>query len=179
MSAFSLGEFAAHLITMNADVKLAEEAAVVKGCKIVQRVSKGMLGTPQPFWAPLKPETIAHKAKGDTPLLETGELRASIEMTAPLNEGGEIVGYVGSDNPKAVWHELGTSKIPPRPFLSSAAMGRQHEINDMMAKMIFSAMILGGHNFHSVMHVLHMIKQSGEKLWDELGPDDEDEGKRK
>lgn len=49
----------------------------------------------------------------------------------------------------------------------------------MMAQMIFSAMILGGHNYHSVMHILHMLKEAGEKAWDEFGPDDDDEGKGK
>jgi hypothetical protein len=40
----------------------------------------------------------------NTPLLETGEMRASIEWNAEGNEG-----RVGSNNEKAVWHELGTS----------------------------------------------------------------------
>ena len=179
MSVFSLGEFAAHLMTMDADVKLAEEAAVVKGCKVVRRAAKGMLGHPQPFWAPLKPETIAHKAKGNTPLLETGEMKRSIEITAPVHEGRETVGYVGSNNMKTVWHELGTSRIPPRPFLSSAAMGREHEIHEMMAHMVASAMVLGGPNYRFVREILHTLHEAGKELWDEFGPEDEDEGKRK
>ncbi len=179
MSVFSLGQFAAHLMTMDADIRLAEEAAVVKGCKLIQRKAKGMMGHEQPFWQGLKPETIARKAHGNTPLLETGELRASIEMTAPLNEGGEIVGYVGSDNPKAIWHEFGTSRIPPRPFLYTAAVANKHLIEEMAGKMVFAAMISGGSNFHSVSHVLHMLKEAGDKLWEEFGPDAEDEDKRK
>ena len=53
-----------------------------------------MLGHEQPMWQGLKPETIAHKARGNTPLLETGEMRASIEFTAPVHDGSDIVGYV-------------------------------------------------------------------------------------
>lgn len=179
MKTFSLGEFAAHLLTMEADIRLAEEVAVVRGCKLIQRKAKGMLGHPQPFWPALKPETIAHKARGDTPLLETGELKRSIEITAPVHEGSDIAGYVGSNNMKAVWHELGTSKIPPRPFLSAAAMANGHLIAEMTGKLVYTAMISGGSNFRNVAHLLHILKETGEKLWDEFGPEDEDEGKRK
>lgn len=34
MSVFSLTDFAAHLLTVEADLRLAQEAAVVKGCKM-------------------------------------------------------------------------------------------------------------------------------------------------
>jgi hypothetical protein len=34
--------------------------------------------------------------------------------------------------PKALWHELGTNHIPPRPFLSIAAISKEHEIQEMM-----------------------------------------------
>ena len=83
---FSLGSFAAHLVTVEADVKLACDAAVVKASKLVAKTAKNLLGHQQPFWPGLQPETIAHKAHGDTPLLETGELRDSISYTAPLHE---------------------------------------------------------------------------------------------
>jgi hypothetical protein len=180
MTAFSLGEFAAHLLTMEADVKLAEEAAVVSGCKLIQRKAKGMLGHEQPFWQGLKPETIARKAHGNTPLLETGEMKASIEMTAPLNENGEIVGYVGSNSIIAVYQELGTSRgIPPRPFISTAGMANGHLVAEMAGKLVYAAMIHGGSNFHTALRVFHMLEDAGKKLLDEFGPEDEDEGKRK
>jgi len=82
VTVFSLGEFAAHLAMMEADLELAKEVAVVKGCKMIQKTAKGMLGHEQPFWPPLQPETIARKAHGNTSLLETGALRDSIEYTA-------------------------------------------------------------------------------------------------
>jgi hypothetical protein len=46
-----------------------------------------MIGHEQPFWPALQPETIARKEHGNTPLLETGELREFIEWTAPVHEG--------------------------------------------------------------------------------------------
>jgi hypothetical protein len=71
----SLGSFAAHLLTVEADVKLACDAAVVKAIKIVSKTAKNMIGHEQPFWPALQPETIERKDHGNTPLLETGELR--------------------------------------------------------------------------------------------------------
>jgi hypothetical protein len=78
--------------------------------------AKRVIGEGYPEWPALSPETLARKM-GDGPLLETGELRASIEWNA---EGKE--GHVGSNNDKAVWQELGTARIPPRSFLMGAAM---------------------------------------------------------
>ncbi len=180
MKTFSLGEMAAHFLTMEADIRLAEEAAVVSGCKLIQRKAKGMLGHEQPIWQGLKPETIARKAHGNTPLLETGEMKASIEMTAPLNENGQIVGYVGSNSMIAVYQEMGTKNIPPRPFISTAGMANGHLVAEMAAKLVYAAMIHGGSNYHTALRVFHMLEEAGKKLLDEFGPEYEgDEGKSK
>jgi hypothetical protein len=53
--------------------------------------------------APLAPELA--KDGVNTPLLETGEMRASIEWNADAHHG-----FVGSNNDKAIWQELGTSR---------------------------------------------------------------------
>jgi phage gpG-like protein len=169
----SLASFAAHL---EADVKLACDAAVVKSCKLVSNTAKNMLGHPQPFWPVLKPETIEHKARGNTPLLETGALRDSIEWTAPLHEGGDTVGYVGSNHPEATWHELGTSRIPPWPFLSIAAMGKEGEVHEIMARLVYGAMLHGGPHYREFMEIWHAIRHAGhavKELADELVDDDE------
>lgn len=149
----------------------------VMGCKIVQRAAKGMLGTPQPFWAPLKPETIAHKAKGDTPLLETGERKRSIEMTAPIREGNTVYGYVGSNSMVAVYQELGTSRIPLRSLLASAAAGKEREIVEMAGRLVYGAMVDGGRNFRELREILHLLHEAGKEAWETFGPeDDDDEG---
>jgi phage gpG-like protein len=170
---FSLGEFAAHLLTMEADLKLAEEAIVVKGCKIMQRAAKGMLGIPQPIWAPLKPETIAHKGKGNTPLLETGAMKESIAITAPVKEGNVTAGYVGTNNPKAVFQEFGTSHIPSRPFLGAVAIGRAGQVQEMAAKIVYNTMVNGGRNYHELTHLLHLAKEVAHELAD-LAPGEDD-----
>ena len=52
----------------------------------------------------------------DTPWVRTGALRDSIAATA---EGLEAA--VGSNDPAAAPQEMGTSRIPPRPFLAPTA----------------------------------------------------------
>ena len=83
---------------------------------MVCKEARDSLGSYQDGWPALQPETIARKMMGDSPLL------ASIQWNSEGNEG-----YVGSDDMKAVYHELGTSRIPARPFLGPAAAenGRQ------------------------------------------------------
>jgi hypothetical protein len=79
MTFTSLGSFAAHLLTIEADLHITEEVCVEKACRMVEKEAKAAIGTYRFDWTPLQPETIAHKARGDTPLLETGELQKSIE----------------------------------------------------------------------------------------------------
>ena len=84
-------------------------------------------------------------------------MRDSIEWDAPHHDGNATYGDVGSDNPKAVWHELGTKHIPPRSFLGQAAMGKEHEITEMMAKEATKAMVLGGPNYRGMREVMHVL----------------------
>ncbi len=170
----SLTDFAAKILSLEEDMRAAQEATVVKGCRLVQRKAKAMIGTPQPgLWPPLQPATIERKRKGDTPLLETGELRASIEMSAPHDEGKEVVGYVGSNNPKAVWHEFGTGHVPPRPFLSSAAAACEHEIHEIAHREVGKA-IAGGKAFGEWKHVFHLLHRAYDNIKEAL-PEDENE----
>ena len=100
---FSILGFVAHLEAMKHDVKEVEHAIIARACEMVCAEAKRVVGIGYPEWPALAPETLAKKI-GAGPLLETGELRASIEWNAEGNEG-----FVGSNNDKAVWHELGIS----------------------------------------------------------------------
>lgn len=51
--------------------------------------------------------------------VDTGRLRASIKGTI-VDEGGEIVGYVGSDVEYAIYQEMGTERMAAQPFLRPA-----------------------------------------------------------
>ena len=54
------------------------EAPTALVMKAVDEKTKVAVGTYEFGLPPLKPETIERKANGDTPLLETGEMRDSI-----------------------------------------------------------------------------------------------------
>jgi hypothetical protein len=102
-------------------------------------------------------------------------LRASIEWNSSGNEG-----HVGSDNDKAVWHELGTARIPPRSFLAGAAMAMEDKIHKMAARAVMAVMMGRGlhssemaellHLLHTIRHVGHAVGEAVDKVLD--GPDD-------
>lgn len=108
------------------DIDEAQAEIIKKGCEIIQEEAQHVLGTDGYNWPALSPAT---KKTQPGMLLETGEMRDSIEWTAEKD-----VGYVGSNNDKAVYHELGTSKIPPRSFLMGAAVHKMPEILVMAVK---------------------------------------------
>jgi hypothetical protein len=166
MSLHSLSDFAAQLFTAEADMKHAQEEIVVRGAKIIQKEAKGLLGKTHPQWAPLKPETIEHKIHGNTPLFETGEMRDSIEVTAPVRESlSTVAGYTGSNDMNAVYQELGTSRgIPPRSFLAQAALNKEGAIHRMAGRIVMRTLNFGGPAFRELKHVLHVFKRAGEQL---------------
>jgi phage gpG-like protein len=113
-----------------------EHHCLDEGAKIFQEEAKRELGTYQQGWPLLKPATIARKTTGDSPLLETGELRDSIERDVQQH-----VAYIGSNNPKALWHEFGTSRIPPRPFLATAVALKTDEVGEMIGKKHYAVIV--------------------------------------
>ncbi len=114
--------FAAFLPTLLLEVAHEEHKLLEKAAKIVETEAKRVIGTYDYNWAPLAASTLERKA-ADTPLLETGEMRDSIEYAVDGKEA-----HIFSNNDKALWHELGTSKVPPRPFLSGALENKSEEI---------------------------------------------------
>jgi len=173
---YSILGFVAQLKAIDHDLKEVGHAIIVRACQMVCDEAKRVIGEGYPEWPALSPETLAHKM-GSGPLLETGELRASVEWNASGNEG-----FVGSNNDKAVWHEFGTSRIPPRPFLMGAAMRMEDKIHAMAAKAVV-AVILGkglhsselGELLHLLKHVAHEVKETFEEA---TGEDKREKGRR-
>lgn len=93
----------------------------------VARDAEALIGQELDVWPPLADSTVAEKERlgytgqvSDTdPLLRTGELRGSIEADAEGTATG-VEGVIGSNSQVALWQEMGTAKIPPRPFLATA-----------------------------------------------------------
>jgi hypothetical protein len=174
---YSILGFVAKLGAIERDMHATESAIVAKACQMVANAAKEALGTYEFGWISLKPETIARKMRGDSPLLETGELRDSIQWNASGH-----VGHVGSNLDKAVWMELGTSKIPPRSFLAAAARQQEELIYKMATKAVHAVMRGEGLHSSELGELIHLLKHAGHALKEAadtlLEPDDNEKNRR-
>jgi HK97 gp10 family phage protein len=128
------GQWLAHFRAARARIEPELGMAVKTVAELGAEVAKAYLGhlapslsmgSPVPVhfpaWDPLAPSTIEDKAglgfgpPDYAPLYRTGEMQESISGSAV-----GLTGVVGSTDPVAVFHEFGTSKMPPRPFLARA-----------------------------------------------------------
>lgn len=121
---------------MALEYEASKRSALEKACVIIETEAKEVIGTYDYGWTPLAPATVARKANGDTPLLETGDMRDSIEHTVRGDSG-----FVGSDSDIAFWQELGTSRIPARSFLGGAAMHKGKEAAEAIGQTIVTNLI--------------------------------------
>jgi HK97 gp10 family phage protein len=166
---FSILGFVERLREIDHDMKEAEHAIVAKACEMVATEAKRVLGTDGYNWPALSEHT---KKTQPGMLLETGAMRDSIEWNAHGNEG-----HVGSNSDIAVYQELGTSRIPPRPFLAGALHQKVPEIVKMAGKVARAT--IGPRGLHSseFMEVLRVLKHVGhevnEAVQKALEPEDE------
>jgi len=131
----TLTQFASVLTSMAA-TRIEEERGLEKAAKIIETEAKRVIGTYDYGWTPLAASTVAQKANGDTPLLETGAMRESIEHTVHGRKA-----EVGSNSDIAVYQELGTARIPARSFLAGASVHKGKEAAHAVAGEIFTKMI--------------------------------------
>jgi phage gpG-like protein len=136
MKMLSLSEAAAMFAETAVTMNPIKHHCLDEGFKILQDEAKRVIGTYDYGWPRLKPQTIGRKTSGDTPLLETGDLRDSIER-----EVQNDAAYVGSNSEKALWHEFGTSRIPPRSFLGGAVAAKIDEIGELVGKKAHALLI--------------------------------------
>jgi hypothetical protein len=73
-------------------------------------------------------------------LLETELMHDSIEYTV-IKSDHEA--EIGSNLDRAVFQELGTSKVPPRSFLGMAAVHKEAEVVKILGKGVHAAMTGG------------------------------------
>jgi HK97 gp10 family phage protein len=126
MREFSLSGFATFLAGAAVEIHHSEHEALEKAAVIVETEAKRVIGTYEYGWPPLAPSTLEKKA-ADTPLLETGKMRDSITHSVSGNEA-----RVGSNEDTALWQEMGTVRIPPRPFLQGAVQHKIKEVCDVI-----------------------------------------------
>jgi HK97 gp10 family phage protein len=142
-----IASFALHFATLNIAVQRNAENAMDRALQIIEDTAKDKLGRYQPAvggfpaWPQLADRTLQHHAQmgmGDTPLLLTGGLYASIEHERRGNEG-----VVGTKEQVGAYQEFGTEKIPPRPFMGPAAFSNQAKIEKLMGRALVSG-LMGG-----------------------------------
>jgi HK97 gp10 family phage protein len=177
---FSILEFIAEIPAIERDLQASGPMIIEKACQIVQKKAKAAIGREHEEWAPLAESTLTEKAKAGYPvpksLLRTGELRDSIQYQVNGLEGA-----VGSDLDRALWLETGTSRMPPRSFLRSAAISSEDKIHRMAAGVTIAALSGHGRNARDAREMLHLLHKAGHELY-KLGEDllgDDDEGKDK
>jgi hypothetical protein len=181
MKLFDIAGFIAELPALERDLHASGPKIIEAACKIVQKKAKAAIGKNHEMWPPLAEATIADKQKHGfptpKPLLRTGELRDSIQYQVHGLEGA-----VGSDLDKAVWQELGTSRIPPRSFLVSSAIASEDRIHRMAAATTIAALSGFGHGARDVREMMHLLREAGHALYelgeDILNPEDDSESDR-
>lgn len=152
----SLGEFATHLLMLQAAVVVELNRGLDHVAKAIEDTAKSEIGEYQPAvgpfqdWAPLAESTEAEKARlgypADAPLLREGDLRNSIERDV---QGLEAV--VGSKSDIAVYQEFGTAKIPPRPVIGPAAFRNGKKIQKILGAATVSGLLGGGVRIHRLL----------------------------
>ena len=166
----NLLEAVARFAAVEADLEAAREPMIAAACQMVAGRSRDLIGVPKAEWAPLAAETLQRKGGINTPLLEHGALRASIEWNADRNHG-----FVGTDSDVGIFMELGTSRAPPRSFLGLAAEIEAPKVAKMMSKVVGAA--IGGRLangsqvgdfFHLAKEVAHMVSDAVEHVSDSL-----------
>lgn len=133
----SFGGFATHLELLSLQGAEVTEHLTTHSAETIRDIAKAKIGYYQgasggfPAWAPLAASTEAEKrrlgAPPNAPLLRHGEMYASIEYQAEFEplEGNAVV---GTPSEVAVYQELGTPTIPPRPFMGPAGFESRETI---------------------------------------------------
>lgn len=140
---FDLLGFAAFATTLATEIEVATHEALKAGAEIIEKESKRVIGTYDYGWPELAESTQSTREslgyEPDEPLLREGTLRDSIEHTIVSRNEAQI----GSNSDVAVYQELGTSTIPPRSFLESAALTKEKEVAEVLGEAVVQTM-LGG-----------------------------------
>jgi HK97 gp10 family phage protein len=149
----SLGSLALHLAAREVALLESLHHGLEECAKRVEGTAKAEIGHYQagigPFaaWADLAESTEAHKAKmgypADAPLEATGEMRDSITHTTSTLEA-----VIGSNDPKMVYHEFGTLKMPARPVMGPAVLRNKEYIRRTLGAATVSGLI-GGSLIHA------------------------------
>jgi hypothetical protein len=108
----NLGDAVRKFSSIGVGLGAIKHAALEAGAKEFLKRAQAALGTYEYGWPPLAESTVAKKATGDSPGLETGEMHDS--GSYEVHAWSFTVGFT---DPKIAWFEHGTSRQPPRPVI--------------------------------------------------------------
>lgn len=167
---FELPAFAAFVAReLTANVDEAKKIALKVGAAIIEKEAKSAIGTYKYGWEQLAPDTQTERERqgfpANEPLLRTGQLRDSIGITI-VTPGEEA--WIGSNDPVAVYQELGTATIPPRPFLSSAATKKKKDVAHAARDIVATAAHNRSHRGHLVEFDFGELEKLGHKLHEDF-----------
>jgi HK97 gp10 family phage protein len=151
----SMGSLALHLAAAEVLI-LKEMRDGLEACAVkIEATAKAEIGHYQsavgPFaaWADLADSTEAEKARkgypADAPLEASGAMRNSIEHKT---EGLETV--IGSTDPKMVYHEFGTMKMPARAVMGPAVFRNKEFIRRTLGMATITG-LTGGSRIHAAL----------------------------
>jgi phage gpG-like protein len=143
-----LALFAVHLTSMQIALRKSLHRGLESALVLLEKDMKAQIGHYQgevgefPAWAPLADSTEAEKqrlgAPLGAPLLRHGGMYASFQHESKDDEG-----VVGSTDPTLIYHEFGTSKMPPRPVVGPALVRNRDKIQQLLGRALVEG-ILGG-----------------------------------
>jgi HK97 gp10 family phage protein len=142
----SIGGFVAHMLARDAALVFAMRTGLQTVADAVRDTAKSELGHYQPAvghfgaWPELadstKKDRVAQGFTENDPLLRSGDLRESIK-----NEVSATHAVIGSTSDVAVYQELGTEKMPPRPFLGPAVLHNEEKIKRILGGAIVAGLL--------------------------------------
>ena len=148
----TLGDLALHFASLPAQQVIELQHGLEVCARKIEKTAKDEIGHyqdaagPFPAWAELADSTeqdkAAHGYPVDAPLLRSGEMRDTI-----THEVHGLEAVIGSTDPKMVYHEFGTSKMPPRPVMGPAAFRNKDFVLKVIGKAVMSGLV-GGERIH-------------------------------
>ena len=147
----NMGQFAAELVAIEVGFHMQLARGLEKIGSIVEKTAKDEFGVyqeaigPFPRWEELADSTKQDRvSKGFTendPLLRSGALRDTV---GHQTDADKLETVIGSTSDIAVYQELGTEKIPPRPFLGPAVESNHEAIKKIVGGAAVKGLLGGG-----------------------------------
>lgn len=110
-------------------VKNAAREGVADALHHVEAIMKALLSrTSHP------PGTPTPSPPGSPPSLVTGNLRRSVQVDGPRQQGDSWVADVGPTAHYAMYQELGTRHLPARPFIAPAYAQAAPDLQDIIER---------------------------------------------